>query len=54
MRAPKLLKNPGMLLLSIWLIATGILQIVTINIQSIGTIMAFFAIITGVVLLIKP
>lgn len=49
MRLPS---NLGMLLLGIWLIVTGLLQVVTISIPAIGTIMAVLAIAAGVLILI--
>jgi len=41
-----------MLLLAIWLILTGLLQVVSIAIPAIGTIMAVLAIAAGVLILI--
>jgi hypothetical protein len=41
-----------MLLLSIWLILTGLLQIASISISGIGPIMALLAIVAGVLILI--
>jgi hypothetical protein len=46
-----LTKNLGMLLLGIWLIVTGLLQVVTIQIPAIGIILALLAIIAGVLIL---
>jgi hypothetical protein len=46
-----LTKNLGMLLLGIWLIVTGLLQVVTIQIPAIGTILAVLAIAAGVLIL---
>ena len=46
-----LTKNVGMLLLGIWLILTGLLQVVTIQIPAIGTILAVLAIVAGVFIL---
>ena len=48
----KLTKNLGMLLLGIWLIVTGLLQMVSISIPAIGTILALLAIVAGVSLLL--
>lgn len=48
----KLPKNLGMLLLGIWLIVTGILQVVSIPIPAIGTILAVLAIAAGVLILL--
>jgi hypothetical protein len=46
-----LTKNLGMLLLGIWLIVTGLLQVVSIQIPAIGTILALLAIVAGVLML---
>jgi hypothetical protein len=48
----KLTKNLGMLLLGMWLIVTGLLQVVTITIPAIGTILALLAIAAGVSILL--
>jgi len=48
----KLTKNLGMFLLSIWLIMTGILQIVTIYIPAISIVLPILTIATGVALLL--
>jgi hypothetical protein len=48
----KLTKNLGMLLLGIWLVVTGLLQVVTITIPAIGTILALLAIAAGVSILL--
>ena len=45
-------KNIGMLLLSIWLILTGLLSVVSIPIPAIGTILAVLAIAAGVLILL--
>jgi hypothetical protein len=50
MRVPK---DLGMLLLAIWLILTGLLQVVTIAIPAIGTIMAVLAIAAGALILLR-
>ena len=44
-------KKLGMQLLGIWLILTGVLQVVSISIPFIGIIMAVLAIAAGVLLL---
>jgi hypothetical protein len=46
-----LTKNLGMLLLGIWLTVTGLLQVVSIQIPAIGTILALLAIVAGVLIL---
>jgi len=46
-----LTKNLGMLLLGIWLIVTGLLQVVTIQIRAIVTILALLAIVAGVLIM---
>jgi hypothetical protein len=48
----KLPKSLGMLLLGIWLIVTGLLQVVSIHIPAIGTILALLAIAAGVLILL--
>jgi hypothetical protein len=48
----KLPKNLGMLLLGIWLIVTGLLQVVSIHIPAIGPILALLAIAAGVLVLL--
>ena len=47
----RLTRNMGMLLLGIWLILTGLLQIVSISIAGIGIILALLAIGAGVLIL---
>jgi len=44
-------KNMGMLLLGIWLIMNGLMQVVSIPIPSIGIIMAILGIAAGVLIL---
>lgn len=48
----KITKNLGMILLAIWLIATGLLQVVSIPIPAIGTILAVLAVAAGVLILL--
>lgn len=50
MKAPR---NLGMILLAIWLIATGVLGLVKLDIPGIGIIMAILAIASGVLLLFQ-
>ena len=45
-------KNLGMVLLAIWLSLTGLLQLVSIAIPAIGTIMAVLALAAGVLILL--
>ncbi len=45
-------KNLGMILLAIWLIVTGVLQVVSISIPGIGIITAVLAIAAGVLILL--
>jgi hypothetical protein len=47
-----LTKNLGMLLLSIWLIVTGLLQVVSIQVPAIRTVLALLAIAAGILILI--
>jgi hypothetical protein len=48
----KLTKNLGMLLLGIWLITTGLLQVVSIHVPAIGPILALLAIAAGALILV--
>ena len=48
----KITKNLGMILLSIWLILTGVLSLASISIPGIGIIMAILAIAAGILILI--
>ena len=48
----RLTRNVGMLLLGIWLILTGLLQIASISIAGLGIIMALLAIVAGILILI--
>lgn len=49
----KMNKNLGMMLLSIWLILTGLLQVVSIPIPSIDIVLAVLAIAAGVLIITK-
>ena len=48
----KLTKSLGMTLLGVWLIVTGLLQVVSISIPYIGLIMAVIAIVAGLLILV--
>ena len=48
----KITKSIGMLLLSIWLILTGLLQLVKFTFTGLDIIMAILAIAAGVLLLL--
>lgn len=48
----QLTNDLGMILLGIWLIVTGLLQVVKIPIPAIGTVLAVLAIAAGVVILL--
>ena|SRR5688572_4424887 len=50
--AIRLTRNLGMLLLAIWLILTGLMPLLSLSFQGVGTIMAILAIAAGVLLLI--
>ena len=45
-------RNLGMVLLSIWLILTGLLALVNLSFPSQGTIMALLALAAGILILI--
>jgi hypothetical protein len=51
-RTMRLTTNVGMLLLGIWLIVTGLLQVASISIPGIGILLALLAIVAGVLILI--
>ena len=46
-------KNLGMTLSAVWLIVTGLLQVVSLPIPAIGIIMAVLAIAAGVLILVR-
>ncbi len=48
----RLTKNTGMLLLSIWLILTGLIQFVNFSFAGLGTLMAILALAAGVLILL--
>lgn len=48
----RLTRNIGMLLLGIWLILTGLVQIASISIAGLGLILALLAIVAGVLILL--
>ena len=52
MKKLSLTKNLGMILLGIWLIMTGLIPLLRFNIQGLSSIMAIFAIATGVLILL--
>ncbi len=49
----KITKNIGLLLLGIWLIITGLSQVMSIPVESLGTILAFLAIVSGVMIVMS-
>jgi hypothetical protein len=48
----KVTKNLGMLLLGIWLIATGLIPLLNLSFSGLGTVMAILAIAAGVFILL--
>jgi hypothetical protein len=48
----KVTRNLGMLLLSIWLIVTGLVQVFSILIPAMGTLLPLLAIVAGVLILL--
>jgi hypothetical protein len=48
----KITRNIGMLLLAIWLIATGLISILSLSFTGLGVIMAILAIAAGIFILI--
>ena len=49
----KISRKLGTIVLSIWLIVTGLLQIINLSIPGIGTILAALAIAAGALLFIE-
>jgi hypothetical protein len=48
----KFTKNIGMLLLGIWLIATGLIPLLNLSFSGLGTIMAILAIAAGALIIV--
>jgi hypothetical protein len=48
----KVTKNLGMLLLGIWLIATGLIPLLSLSFSGLGTLMAILAIAAGALILV--
>ena len=46
-----LTKNIGMLLLSLWLVLTGIIPLVSLSFSGLSTVMAVLAILAGLLIL---
>jgi hypothetical protein len=46
-------KNLGILLLGIWLIIHGLMQLLSISFSGLGVLMAIFAVIIGILLIMK-
>jgi hypothetical protein len=49
----KFTKNIGMLLLGIWLIATGLIPLLNLSFSGLGTIMAILAIAAGALIIVR-
>jgi len=48
----KVTRNLGMLLLGIWLIATGLIPLLNISFSGLGTVMAVVAIAAGALIIV--
>lgn len=48
----RLTKNLGMILLGIWLILTGLIPLLKINVEGMYLVMAVLAVLTGVLILL--
>lgn len=48
----KVTKNVGMLLLGIWLIATGLIPLLNLGFSGLGTVMAVVAIAAGALIIV--
>jgi len=49
----KLTANIGMLLLSVWLILTGLIPLLNFSFTGLGTVMAILAIASGVLIVVS-
>jgi hypothetical protein len=47
----KLARGWGMMLLAVWLILTGLIPLLSINVAHMGTVMAILAVAAGVLIL---
>ncbi|MGH7550260.1 MAG: hypothetical protein ACREK3_05835 [Gemmatimonadota bacterium] len=45
-------RNLGMLLLGIWLVLTGLLPLLDVGVEGIGSVMAILAVAAGVLILV--
>ncbi|MFO7979833.1 MAG: hypothetical protein R6V00_03240 [Candidatus Aminicenantes bacterium] len=52
MKKFKLLKNLGMTCLGIWLIMTGLISLLNLNIEGLSLIMAILAIVSGALIML--
>lgn len=48
----KVTRNLGMLLLGIWLIATGLIPLLNLSFSGLGTLMAVIAIVAGALIIV--
>jgi len=48
----KVTRNLGMLLLGVWLIATGLIPLLNVSFSGLGTLMAALAIAAGVLIIV--
>ena len=48
----KLTRNIGMLLLAAWLVLTGLIPLLNLGFQGLGTVMAILAIAAGVLIVV--
>jgi hypothetical protein len=53
MSLPKLPKNLGMILLGIWFIIEGLMQLLSLGFYGLGTLMAIFAIVIGALIILQ-
>ena len=47
------MKNLGLILLGVWLIATGLIAIIDLNFRGMHMIMAVLALVAGILILIR-
>jgi len=53
MKLPKLPKNLSMILLGIWFILEGLIQLLNLGFSGLGVLMAIFAIVIGILIILQ-
>jgi hypothetical protein len=53
MKTPKLPKNLSIILLGIWFIIEGLIQLLSLSFSGLGVLMAIFAIVIGILIILQ-